>query len=740
MSALLFLLLLQKSAAFTMNGEHFNFTMIHSPPFVNMGASNGVILPSSDWTGYLVDMIKVISHYADFTYTLQPPSGNGSSCVANGTSLEWAYSYRCGEEDTYELNYTAGYWAMYYETPNRMEQGTLFTTPFMTNNGLGLLVQLPELSFLNVITRISKPFSAELWWAIAAVIVFAAIVSFFGEHRHDADRKSKHVMESIQSHITMDSNINENQLEAIISKGGEISFDQGFLNRKALTMTFPKYFYNALTTITSHGDGGISLMENDGVSKRNLVFSASWCVLAILLLASYTANLAAILTTNALTHEVDSIVEMNQQRMTACSLAGAAYTDFLSKAFPQLSLELGNSMEEMVTKMRQGKCDAVVHTSSALLAVQNGKTDMDTTEEELFCFDDPLEVVGDPMKIGPTNMGVGISDRHAALRDVISYWITELTVCNPLQPGSSCYATEIGTNLALLLELHLQPEVCGYSKSTVDVKLGLEEFFLPFLAVLVIGVTNLIYETLSVQKLAKSNTGGVKLEDVLSLPEAQLIWRKGAKVTYLYMTRLIALFNDTDNEYRVKLMAGLEHHFARNNMELYYLVHRIKVRIKELGDKRMVMGRPYMDCLRVLLKIAVCNIYDANTTVVVVVDVHEKTDSMKVRYQNAMETVTSEDSPSVHFASEVPPSVWPTSASATSASSTDALTIPSQEASISKSAPNTSGIRHLRQKLGAGMNKTKGTGQVKTAKPTKHVAIKGTRALAAHSPPLRDWI
>ena len=78
----------------SLSGQHFNFTLIHEPPYVDVGASDGMILDKAQWKGYIPDMIAVIATKAGFTYELFLPSGNGPSC--SGTSqLAWSMQYKC---------------------------------------------------------------------------------------------------------------------------------------------------------------------------------------------------------------------------------------------------------------------------------------------------------------------------------------------------------------------------------------------------------------------------------------------------------------------------------------------------------------------------------------------------------------------------------------------------------------------------------------------------------------------
>jgi len=104
---------------------------------------------SLSFSGYLIDMLKGISHEnrANFTYTLVSPSGYGSLCVPrlNNTNSStndeddahdkvYRTQYNCGASDVNDLpitNYTTDmYLGMYYVTPERQLQNQ-FTIPFL---------------------------------------------------------------------------------------------------------------------------------------------------------------------------------------------------------------------------------------------------------------------------------------------------------------------------------------------------------------------------------------------------------------------------------------------------------------------------------------------------------------------------------------------------------------------------------------------------------------------------------
>ena len=78
----------------SLSGQSFKFTVVHEPPYVDVGASDGLVLDKTQWKGYIPDMIAMIATKAGFSYELFLPSGQGPSC--SGTSqLDWSMQYKC---------------------------------------------------------------------------------------------------------------------------------------------------------------------------------------------------------------------------------------------------------------------------------------------------------------------------------------------------------------------------------------------------------------------------------------------------------------------------------------------------------------------------------------------------------------------------------------------------------------------------------------------------------------------
>eukprot|EP01047_Picozoa_sp_COSAG01_P047529 COSAG01_NODE_4550_length_4932_cov_2.492862_1_plen_187_part_00 len=87
-------------------GKSLRITMIQEPGFINMLGADGFVKPTSQWSGFLVDLLRRVSTEAGFSYTLHSPSGNGGALCAQtnltGKARQAFYStqYNCGQADT----------------------------------------------------------------------------------------------------------------------------------------------------------------------------------------------------------------------------------------------------------------------------------------------------------------------------------------------------------------------------------------------------------------------------------------------------------------------------------------------------------------------------------------------------------------------------------------------------------------------------------------------------------------
>ena len=93
-----------------------------------------------------------------------------------------ATQYGCAQDDVTELGLTDVYWALFYVTVERSAAST-FTTPFMSDVGLSLLVKSKEDSLWDDATKIFRPFTRNVWLLTVAAALFVSLALWVVESR-----------------------------------------------------------------------------------------------------------------------------------------------------------------------------------------------------------------------------------------------------------------------------------------------------------------------------------------------------------------------------------------------------------------------------------------------------------------------------------------------------------------------------------------------------------------------------
>jgi hypothetical protein len=213
---------------------------------VDVGINDGYIKPKNEWTGYIIDMIKMISVKANFKYELFTPSGQGFHCNGNGDLYgnDYAGQYKCGQEDV--LNTTIyyskrfpivsqAYWGMYYITPFRQALNTTFTVPFIDNMGLSMLQVQEETPVWSQVSLIFTPFGLDMWIVTFFLCGFVAWIVWLHEILETPSRKVDRVLLQMKNQVNR---IDDEKVEQLMLTREE-KFD-GFYSMSAL-MKYPSY-------------------------------------------------------------------------------------------------------------------------------------------------------------------------------------------------------------------------------------------------------------------------------------------------------------------------------------------------------------------------------------------------------------------------------------------------------------------------------------------------------------------
>jgi ABC-type amino acid transport substrate-binding protein len=239
-------------------GAHLHITMIHATDFVDMVDKNAAAVPlpnamlndPEDWTGFHIDLLKWVAERAGFTYTLYPPSGNGSHCsiATDGSdpveySYQYAVQYNCGQDDVIENNRTHVYWSMYYITPPRLELST-FTAPFYSDGGITVVVKTDvEKSSGEELRKLLEPFTNEVWQMILVMLLVVSFTMWFIEHPYIgsddvylADEATPERFEAIKAELGMKNK------QAV-----------GFCQLDEFVRSFPESFSHSVKALTAMG-------------------------------------------------------------------------------------------------------------------------------------------------------------------------------------------------------------------------------------------------------------------------------------------------------------------------------------------------------------------------------------------------------------------------------------------------------------------------------------------------------
>jgi hypothetical protein len=279
----------------SMGGQHIRITVVHDPPGVDVGLLNGrIIRPKHEWTGFIIDMISQISTLANFTYELYLPSGSGSACKRSSQE-DWATQYLCGQQDVLEQNFTDAYWSLYYVMGGRVEAGTRFSLPFLTNVGTSMLVQLGSADLKDTIFKLFYPYTPALWGYTFLALFFTSGVLFSIEQiRHpkrEALRKVKWVKHREESKKTLA------QLEILLARRARPP--GGLFSGKK----FPRFVMEQWQSL-------LRKRYNPNLGKMGLLLQLVWCFFSMVWVCSYLSQLTVRLTTEEGTVKYDSITQL----------------------------------------------------------------------------------------------------------------------------------------------------------------------------------------------------------------------------------------------------------------------------------------------------------------------------------------------------------------------------------------------------------------------------------------------
>jgi hypothetical protein len=149
----------------TFDGEVFEIITVEDPPFVSVrldpfNQSSPVLSDPTKWSGWIIDILAAAALRGNFRYNLRLPRNCDSSnytCAVNQVVA--------GEADLY--------FAATYITLSRLDN-TIMTSPYHTSP-LSLLLPVKHTCSSHSYLKIFDPFHGSLWFAIFVIMLSAGI-------------------------------------------------------------------------------------------------------------------------------------------------------------------------------------------------------------------------------------------------------------------------------------------------------------------------------------------------------------------------------------------------------------------------------------------------------------------------------------------------------------------------------------------------------------------------------------
>jgi ABC-type amino acid transport substrate-binding protein len=330
-------------------GHHYTFITVLDPPFVQFDdgsltncdgtiTRNATKFGNDRFSGYIMSSMAQAAELGRFTYTIELPQENDHEIVPFLKG-----SYQDGIDEVLDNSTAADcYWAGYFITSSRLNQSAL-TTPFV-DTGLALVINRPKPE--SSPNKLFKPFTGALWTAILLLALFSGVVMW-----------------------SLEAAVSNEGVDIVGSHGRTLV---GFIRNLARTMYLS---FSTLFGTNSHSPK----------TSYGRFYSFFWILFSVLILASYTANLASILSSNPLDFDINSIEDMLQLDKKLCVKANTAFGKYIEVTYPWKDNQLvwADSLLGMARLLKDNKCDALVEVQ--LLAEYLVTNDLDLSEKSEDC-------------------------------------------------------------------------------------------------------------------------------------------------------------------------------------------------------------------------------------------------------------------------------------------------------------------------------------------------------------------
>ncbi|KAK1127291.1 hypothetical protein K0M31_003835 [Melipona bicolor] len=295
------------NAELSLQNKTFIILIAINPPYGMLKKSASTMSGNDRYEGFCIDIIQELSKMLGFNYTFEVQTDNqyGSKVEKTNKWTGMLGKIIAGEADLAitDLTITA-----------QREEAVDFTMPFM-NLGISILYRKPTKTPPSLFSFLS-PFSAEVWWYLIGAYIFVSMVLFIIGRMCPAEWNNPYPCIEEPEEL-------ENQF------------------------TFKNSLWFTIGSIMQQG----SEIAPIGLSTR--MMAASWWFFCLIMVSSYTANLAAFLTVETVVSPFSNVEELAKKTTIKY---GAKYKGSTFKFFEDSNY---STYKEMYQYMKENEADVL---------------------------------------------------------------------------------------------------------------------------------------------------------------------------------------------------------------------------------------------------------------------------------------------------------------------------------------------------------------------------------------------
>ncbi len=216
--------------------------------------------------------------------------------------------------------------------------------------------------------------------------------------------------------------------------------EYGFFSWDAFKCQFLQYLEQSTLSLTGHG-------AYTPTTPGGRLFNFFYCLFALLLVSTYTANLASFLSYEQPFSDIESIGHLATTEKRVCVPDGTAMTDWIRSSYRRMNVVLKQGTTGMIEGLSTGDCEYYIDTAPEIDYQVNNR-----------CVDN-VQSVGTPLQFGYTDMAVGVAKNRTDIVETLNYWLAALKQCSTTDTVNYplCYNA---LNMDGLYQKHIKTRNC----------------------------------------------------------------------------------------------------------------------------------------------------------------------------------------------------------------------------------------------------------------------------------------